>query len=36
MVPSGRWRGGKDEVKSSEIFLAKCQKDREELEEARF
>ncbi len=34
MVPSGRSKGGKDEeVKLLEIFLARCQKDREELEE---
>ena len=37
VVPSGRRRGGKDEeVKLLEIFLARCQKEREELEEARF
>ncbi len=37
VLPSGLRRGGKDEeVKLEEIFLARCQKSREELEKSRF
>ncbi len=37
VLPSGLRRGGKDEeVKLEEIFSAKCQKSREELEKAWF